>query len=291
MPGFFQKSDGGPACGNKIEGKDLTCAMEFSKNDIYSKKGILLLSKGQTITENVRNRLRSLGYLPLPEPAGTLKEEAAVGQSSLFLRSMLRMSDDELLDRTGAILNRILFESKKQPWWLYINTLSNYVNWLYTHSIDVALISEMIALGLHLETNEVALIALGALLHDIGKLMIPSKIIQKPGELTEEESFFMRQHCELGYSMVKEQRLHPIVTGIILQHHERMDGSGYPFGLKGGEIPLPSKIVIVADSLDAMTSYRPYKRPKCIRKAVEELKREEKQYPADIVSIFEAMIG
>lgn len=267
--------------------------MEFSKKDIYSDEGILLLPKGQAITENLRGRL-SLGCLlkdPIPAPAGNQKEETAVSRSSRILRSVLRMGDDELINRTGAILDRILFESEKQPWRLYIHTLSNYVDWLYTHSIDVALISGMIALALHLGDDQVALIALGALLHDIGKLMIPSEIIQKPGELTEQEFFFMKQHCELGYSMVKELHLHPAVTGIILQHHERMDGSGYPFGLERDEIPLHSKIVIVADSLDAMTSYRPYKDPKSIREAVAELKREEERYPADVVSIFEAMIG
>lgn len=279
---------------SKIEGKDLICAMEFSKKNIYSEEGILPLPKGQAVAKNLSGRLRSLGYLmedPLRKPAENRKGETAVGQSSRILKSMLRTNDDELFNRTGAILNQILSESEKQPWWLYIDTLSNYVDWLYIHSIDVALISEMIALALHLENDQVSLIALGALLHDIGKLMIPSKIIQKPGELTEEESFFMKQHCELGYSMVKEQHLHPVVTGIILQHHERMDGSGYPFGLTRDKIPLHSKIVIVADSLDAMTSYRPYKHPKNIREAVAELKREEDRYPADVVGAFETMIG
>lgn len=69
---------------------------------------------------------------------------------------MLRTNDDELFNRTGAILNQILSESEKQPWWLYIDTLSNYVDWLYIHSIDVALISEMIALALHLENDQVS---------------------------------------------------------------------------------------------------------------------------------------
>ena len=279
---------------SNIEGKDLICAMEISEKDIYSEEGILLLSKGQTITEGVRSRLRSLGYLmrdSLPEPAVDPKEENAVSQSSQILKSVLHMSDGGLLDRTSSILNQILFESKKQPWWLYINTLSNYVDWLYTHSINVALISEMTALALHLENDRISSIALGALLHDIGKLMIPSEIIQKPGKLTEQEFFFMKQHCELGYSMVKEQNLPAIATDIILQHHERLDGSGYPFGLRQSQIPLHSGIVIVADTLDAMTSFRPYKKPKGIGEAIAELKRERDQYPLEVVTALESLIG
>jgi response regulator RpfG family c-di-GMP phosphodiesterase len=102
-------------------------------------------------------------------------------------------------------------------------------------------------------------LAMGAWLHDIGKLAIPDKILLKPGALTDEEREVMQRHVQIGYELVKGIPFLADAAEIILAHHERCDGSGYPRGLKGSEIPIGARIFAVADSFDAMTSDRPYR--------------------------------
>lgn len=102
-------------------------------------------------------------------------------------------------------------------------------------------------------------IAWGCLLHDIGKLVVPDHILLKPGPLTEEEWKTMRRHPEVGYQILSQVALPDWTLDIVRFHQERWDGSGYPFGLKGDEIPLIARIFAVADIFDALTSDRPYR--------------------------------
>ena len=99
----------------------------------------------------------------------------------------------------------------------------------------------------------------GALLHDIGKLGIPDAVLHKPGPLTEREWRWMRRHPELGYRLLSGIPFLREAAVIVLYHHEHWDGTGYPHGLKGEEIPLPARLFAVADALDAITSDRPYR--------------------------------
>jgi putative nucleotidyltransferase with HDIG domain len=107
--------------------------------------------------------------------------------------------------------------------------------------------------------HELRNLAMGAWLHDIGKLAIPDRILLKPGALTEQEREVMQHHVQIGYHLVKSVAFLADAAEIILAHHERCDGSGYPRGLKGSEIPIGARIFAVADSFDAMTSDRPYR--------------------------------
>src|SRR5207249_4748221 len=92
----------------------------------------------------------------------------------------------------------------------------------------------------------------GALLHDIGKIGIPDHILTKPARLTEEEFAIMKQHPVIGYEICKPLGLGDAILSLIRNHHEKLDGAGYPDGLKGGELPLPLRIICVADAFDAM---------------------------------------
>jgi HD-GYP domain-containing protein (c-di-GMP phosphodiesterase class II) len=107
--------------------------------------------------------------------------------------------------------------------------------------------------------KELRNLGMGAWLHDIGKLAIPDRILLKPGALTDQEREVMQQHVRIGYDLVKGIPFLADAAEIILGHHERCDGSGYPRGLKAEEIPLGARIFAVADSFDAMTSDRPYR--------------------------------
>ncbi|MNC14638.1 Cyclic di-GMP phosphodiesterase response regulator RpfG [compost metagenome] len=120
--------------------------------------------------------------------------------------------------------------------------------------------------------EELRIIGLGSLLHDIGKTQIPVKIIQKPGMLSDEEFRHMQAHTEIGYRILKDEPNIPLLAAhCALQHHERIDGSGYPRGLKGPQIHEYAKWLGVADSYDAMTSNRIYKKAMLPHQAVEAL--------------------
>lgn len=133
-------------------------------------------------------------------------------------------------------------------------------------------------------------IARAAFLHDIGKMAIPDHILRKPGPLTDEERDVMRRHCELGYGMLTRIPFLREAAEIVLAHQEFYDGSGYPRGLRGEEIPLGARIFAVADAFDAMISDRPYRRALPISHAREEIKRCcGTQFDPKVVEIFLAL--
>src|SRR5207245_1864232 len=101
-------------------------------------------------------------------------------------------------------------------------------------------------------------LARGAYLHDIGKLGVPDGILLKPGPLTPEERKLMQRHSQIGYDLVKDIPFLADATDVVLMHHERFDGTGYPQALKGEQIPMSARIFGIADTLDAITSERPY---------------------------------
>lgn len=127
----------------------------------------------------------------------------------------------------------------------------------------------------------------GAYLHDIGKIGIPDAILLKPGKLTEEETAVMQTHARIGYDLVSRIAFLAPASEIVLTHQERYDGTGYPQGQMGKEIPLGARIFAVADTLDAMTSDRPYRRALPFAAAHEEIMRESgRQFDPEVVRVF-----
>lgn len=130
-------------------------------------------------------------------------------------------------------------------------------------------------------------LVLGAFLHDVGKIGIPSEILAKPGRLTPSEIAVMRTHVAIGYNIVRRIDHLQKTAEIVLSHHERFDGNGYPRGLKGQEIPLEARIFSVADTLDAMTSDRPYRRALPMERVYEEIKAcSGLQFDPEVVAVF-----
>ena len=127
------------------------------------------------------------------------------------------------------------------------------------HQRNVSVLSEAIAVEMGLDEETVNSIRMAGLVHDVGKINIPAEILSKPGALGEVEFALIRTHPEVGYEIMKNIELPWRLADMILQHHERMDGSGYPAGLKGEEILLESRILAVADVVEAMSSHRPYR--------------------------------
>jgi HD-GYP domain-containing protein (c-di-GMP phosphodiesterase class II) len=131
------------------------------------------------------------------------------------------------------------------------------------------------------------MISQGALLHDIGKIGVPDAILHKPGPLTEEEWEVMRRHPQIGLHMVSGIEHLTEARTIILHHHERFDGNGYPLGLRGEAITLGARIFTVADTLDAITQDRPYRAARSFDQAREEILRHRgTQFDPDVVDVF-----
>jgi putative nucleotidyltransferase with HDIG domain len=140
------------------------------------------------------------------------------------------------------------------------------------HTERVSQVAVALARRLGYTGEELDAIEIGALLHDIGKIGIPERILHKPGPLDEEEWKVMREHPIISEYILSEIDLNPIVLQVARSSHERIDGAGYPDGLRGDQIPLPARIVLAADALDALTSDRPYRSARTVSAAMEELR-------------------
>jgi len=160
------------------------------------------------------------------------------------------------------------------------------------HQKRVAQLAEAIAGEMNRPYDEVRGIRLAALIHDIGKIRVPSEILSKPGKLTENEFGLIKIHPRVGYDILKEIEFPWPIADIIYQHHEKIDGSGYPRGLKGDEIMLQAKIIAVADVVEAMSSHRPYRSALGIEKALAELtKKRGTFYDPDAVDACLRLFG
>lgn len=150
-----------------------------------------------------------------------------------------------------------------------IKSMDNYT---YAHCVNVAVISIILGISLNLSKRDLTYLCIGALVHDIGKSFIPREVLQKPGKLTPKEFEIIKMHAKHGYDFLgKFLNLSSHIKLIVLQHHERFDGLGYPNAVKGKEINYLARIVSIADVYDALTSDRPYKRAMCPSDALEYL--------------------
>lgn len=158
------------------------------------------------------------------------------------------------------------------------------------HCKRVTAFTISMARAMQLEPALIRQIARGAFLHDIGKMGVPDSILRKAGPLTDEEKLIMRRHCEIGHQVLQKIPFLKEAAEIVLSHQEHYDGSGYPRGLRGEQIPLGARIFAVADTLDAMISDRPYRHAQPLATAREEIKRcSGSQFDPRVVDVFLAM--
>lgn len=154
-----------------------------------------------------------------------------------------------------------------------INTLANITverdPYTKQHCNRVSIISRKIAEKMCFDEEALSILKTGAQLHDIGKINVPKSILFKPGSLSELEFEMVKKHPEMGYEIIKEIKFNKKIKKIVLEHHERNDGSGYPYGLKADEILLESKIIAVADVFESMISHRSYRPALKVSEAVE----------------------
>ncbi len=154
------------------------------------------------------------------------------------------------------------------------------------HTKRVAHYSVLIAKEMGFKNEKLEDLNRASMLHDIGKIVIPDSVLLKPGKLNPLEYDIIKEHVEVSYELLKDIDIYKNIAKIVRYHHERYDGSGYPFGLKGDKIPLPSQIMAVADAFDAMTTNRIYKTKKSIKEAIKELQSlSGKQFHPQVVNV------
>jgi PAS domain S-box-containing protein/putative nucleotidyltransferase with HDIG domain len=143
------------------------------------------------------------------------------------------------------------------------------------HQKRVADLARAIAVEMKLSPDQVDTIRDASLIHDLGKVSVPAEILCKPGRLDEAEISLVREHPTIGYDILKSIDMFEKIAEIVYQHHERMDGSGYPRGLRGQEILLETRILSVAEAVEAMLSHRPYRRALTIEQTLEEITQQK----------------
>lgn len=169
---------------------------------------------------------------------------------------------------------------------ILIEVMEDVIEDLHGHVHRVSDLSVDLGTGLGLPEDDLDRLALAGILHDVGKIHLDPSILGKPGPLNENERELMQRHPELGFAMTRN-RLDAKVAEAILYHHERFDGNGYPFGLAGNEIPILSRIVLVADAFDAMTSVRAYQPALPVDFAINEIRKNAgTQFDPAVADIF-----
>jgi cyclic di-GMP phosphodiesterase len=161
-----------------------------------------------------------------------------------------------------------------------------------THTHCQRVIYYSLTLGRMMDLSEHELVTLerGVFLHDIGKIHMPDSVLLKPGLLSDQERIVMQQHPAIGFEMLRHNPLLTDAAEIVLTHHERYNGSGYPMGLKGDDIPLGARICAITDTFDAITSIRPYRTPMSVAEACSYIQSERgRHFDPHIVDLFTAL--
>lgn len=186
---------------------------------------------------------------------------------------------------------RMLENELNETYHQIIETLVDFIDTkdIYTGKHSQRLVKDCVYLAkqLHLSERDIHDLEVAAILHDVGKIKVPKSILNKFGELTPEERRIMNQHATTGAQAIEKIPKFLRVSKIIRHHHERYDGTGYPDGIKGSEIPIGSRILAVVDALDAMTNDRPFRKAITLAEAIDELERcKGSQFDPFIVDIY-----
>ena len=233
---------------------------------------------------------------------GELRRELANARdqhdrASLLIREVMdNLSNGGKLDLRTAekavqpIVESVMKNESAMSWLVRLREASDY---LYTHSVSSAIWATVMARHLGMPKETVEAVGLGAMLLDIGKTRLPREILQKPGPLTEAELVIARTHVEHGIGILEESgNVDEQVLAMVRTHHERHDGSGYPRGLSGQQIPVPGRIAGIVDYYDAVTSKRPYADPQSSYDCLRSLNRlAGTAFQAEMVEQFIQSIG
>lgn len=280
----------------------IECVRENSilGKSIYDCYGRKLLSSGVTLTKNIINSIKKLDIYSL-----YIIDEYSSEEIEDIIKPELRVKAISVIKETFTDIERVAtvhkfekrsmkdYSKKEQEYFNSINDIAEELlenvlsshnvllslvdiksmdDYTYAHCVNVAIISIVFGMSLNLRRRDLLYLCIGALIHDVGKVFVPQEILQKPGKLTPEEFEEIKKHPKLGYDFIRNSyNISAHSKLIVLQHHERFDGLGYPEGISGDKISYLARIVAIADVYDALTSDRPYKRAMCPSIALEYL--------------------
>jgi len=271
-----------------IKTRDLTPGMMVGRA-VVSRDGIPLLGKDACLTKTQINKLLNWGVQFLCINDGVDAKADFMEKYEEVVESVKRIFENvrqsrpipirEIHELTDQMIGPLINVTGVLDYLYEVRLHSDYT---FEHSVHVAVITGVFGSWLNYRGDEYKNLIMAGLLHDIGKLGVPLSILDKPGKLLDSEFTTIKKHSEEGYNLFKNSGEISQGTKMgVLQHHERIDGSGYPFGVKGSEIHEYAKIVAVADMYDAMTSDRAY-RSKLTPFAAMELIEEEMHKKMDV---------
>ncbi len=261
----------------RIPVKKLKAGMIVSQS-IYNKKGASYLVKGQPLTLQYIQRLKKIGIPAISvtstNPNFKLMPPSDIVQETTRANAIQRVFDafqdvensGQLnVDTMQAVSDNILLDViQRRENLVQLTDIRLHDTYTFAHSVNVAILSAMLGLLCHYTKQDLALLTLGALLHDLGKIKVSSKILNKTSRLNNEEFSIIQNHPMEGARRIRQMgAILPspsLLASIAAQHHEHIDGKGYPQHLTGDQIHRFSKIVAIADVYDALTSQRPYKK-------------------------------
>lgn len=264
-------------------------------NDAYNEDSQLLITEGTVLTSKVLDRLKlfNVNYVYISSDGGDavpftetkefiqFKEDFIKVTDYLhnFLSSLAHKNISEKELKTAIDICIELYSSYSSLSSTYsifdmLHHMRDFSDSTFVHSINVGMIAAIIGRWAGKAEKEEHLLVSCGLFHDIGKLLIPSEILNKPGKLTEAEFEIMKTHAEKGYELLKDLDIDERIKKSALMHHERVNGSGYPQGLKGKDIDDFAKIITIADVYDALTATRVYRGPICPFDVIEAFEKD-----------------
>ncbi len=278
------------ARGAPLDGYLIDSLLKLGINGVYIREGeedpeeqnISLLAKSVIEKTRVEDRAK----VKLTE---SVKKRVAEGIQYLYNNTDTRDFADATNQITGELMRAI---SDNEAIAVDISTLKISDEYTFKHSVDVATMAMIVARQHGLNDKEVYEIGIAGLLHDLGKSKIPNEVLNKPGRLDDEEFAIMKQHSVYGYEILKEKEGYsPAVLLGVLQHHEKMNGMGYPMGVTSEKMHLFARILSVVDIYDALVTERSYKKAFSQRDAVEMIMSMTQELDLDVMKSFlESMI-
>lgn len=259
---------------------------------IYNEEGLVLLAERIELTNALIRKLEQHGvaYLYIEDSlTDDIAAQEAISQETRRLAlSTIRSSFRQLMMETAPrrainapfigkafkdVLRTIIDDLQQNPSaMIMLAEMSVTDHYLYNHSLNVCIYATIVGMASGYGPDELTALGLGALLHDIGKTKIPQELLNKAGRLNEKEWEQMKRHTDIGFRLLKDEPNIPLLSAhCALQHHERVDGSGYPRSLRGGDIHEYARWVGLIDAYDAMTSHRIYRQTMLPHAAMEEL--------------------
>lgn len=244
---------------------------------LFNTAGGSYLVKGKPVTIEYIRKLQQLGIQTvtvtsmdprhrLPPPPDVIEEKTRIKAISTVFNTFQSIEENGTLDVSSLekVADSIVFDLfDNHENLVQLTDIRMHDAYTFAHSVNVAVLSAMMGMLCHLSKEDLSLITLGGLLHDLGKITVQAEILNKNRSLTENEFDIIRQHPTNGARRIVKMHNLPkpsILAAIASQHHEHIDGTGYPRGIKGDEIHRFAKITAIADVYDALTSERPYKK-------------------------------